>query len=119
MSRLVTFASAAGAPQAVGPTTTPLMPIDSFTPEGESEVQGSNTGWETDPDHKWIYGGHPELTMEQKTQLRDMLIQEKDAFAYSLAELPGYSGDPGEVHIHMTTGPSGAQLASSVLLRSR
>jgi len=41
------------------------------------------------------------MTPEQHAQLRQMLVEEKQAFAYSLAELPGYSGDLGHVEIHM------------------
>jgi hypothetical protein len=57
--------------------------------------------WESDPEHSWIYGGHPELTAERKAALRNLLIDNKGAFAYSLSELPGYSGELGQVHIHM------------------
>jgi hypothetical protein len=73
------------------------LPIDTFTPEGESEEKELDGEWETDPEHKWIYGGHPDMTAEQKQQLKAMLLQEQGAFAYSLAELPGYTGDLGEV----------------------
>lgn len=57
--------------------------------------------WEVDPEYKWIYGGHPDMTPEQQQLLRDMLIRQKGAFAYSLGELPGYTGELGEVEIHM------------------
>ena len=57
--------------------------------------------WESDPEHQWIYGGHPELTAERQALLRDLLIEQKASFAYSLSELPGYTGELGQVHIHM------------------
>lgn len=41
------------------------------------------------------------MTEEDKQQLKELLVSEKGAFAYSLSELPGYSGDLGEVDIHM------------------
>jgi hypothetical protein len=35
------------------------------------------------------------MTPEQKQQLRDMLLEEKGAFAYSMSDLVGYCGDLG------------------------
>lgn len=76
--------------------------MDDFTPEGEQEAPPSvSSRWEADAEHQWIYGGHPELTSERKTRLREVLLQEQGAFAYSLNDLPGYSGELGDVVIKM------------------
>jgi hypothetical protein len=65
------------------------------------EVADLSSRWDTDPEHKWIYGNHPDMTSAQKEQLKQMLIEEREAFAYSLDDLVGYSGDLGPVVLHM------------------
>ena len=75
------------------------LPIEAYTPDGESEERKLNDQWEVDPEHLWVYGG--QTTSLQQEQLKAMLIANKGAFAYSLSELPGYTGDLGEVKIVM------------------
>lgn len=75
------------------------LPIDTFTPEGASEERDLEAQWEVDPEHLWIYGG--QTSPEQKHTLQAVLVKHKGAFAYSLDELPGYTGDLGEVKIVM------------------
>ena len=76
--------------------------VDSFTPDGEQEDPSAvSSRWEADPEFQWIYGGHPELSSERQVELRELLIGHKGAFAYSLSELPGYTGELGAVHIVM------------------
>ncbi|KAF6242225.1 hypothetical protein COO60DRAFT_1606168, partial [Scenedesmus sp. NREL 46B-D3] len=75
--------------------------LDAYAPEGEQELGDLCSRWEADPEHKWIYGNHPDLTAEQKQQLHAMLLEEKEAFAYALKDLVGYSGDQGPAVLHM------------------
>ncbi|KAF6249762.1 hypothetical protein COO60DRAFT_1579417, partial [Scenedesmus sp. NREL 46B-D3] len=80
--------------------------LDAYSPEGESELCDLSARWETDPEHKWIYGNHPDMTPEQKQQLRDMLLEEKGAFAYSMTDLVGYCGDLGPAKLYMKNDKS-------------
>lgn len=57
--------------------------------------------WEADPEHQRVYGDHPKLTAARKARLKEVLLQERGAFAYSLSDLPGYSGELGPVHIRL------------------
>lgn len=57
-------------------------PLDAFTPEGVQDHEDLSSTWDQDPEHKWIYGNHPDMTAEQKERLRQMLEEEKGAFAY-------------------------------------
>eukprot|EP00775_Hariotina_reticulata_P001887 gene1887-biopygen3371 len=62
-------------------------------PAGEPE-QPHDAAWTVHPTGKWILGNHPEATAEQMARMVQMLERNKEAFAYSLSEVPGYSGDP-------------------------
>eukprot|EP00775_Hariotina_reticulata_P015122 gene15122-biopygen1480 len=62
-------------------------------PAGEPE-QPHDAAWTVHPTGKWILGNHPEATAEQMARMVQMLERSKEAFAYSLSEVPGYSGDP-------------------------
>jgi hypothetical protein len=76
-------------------------PIDAFSPEGERGEESLDSRWVHDPEHGWIYGGHPDATPEQMEQLKCMLADEKAAFAYSLQDLPGYCGDLAPAELKM------------------
>jgi hypothetical protein len=94
--------TAAGAQQAPAPpAATSASILDAYTPDGEKEVADLNSRWETDAEHCWIYGNHPDMTPAQKEQLKQTLIEEKGAFAYSLDDLVGYCGDLGPAELHM------------------
>jgi hypothetical protein len=41
------------------------------------------------------------MTPAQKEQLKQMLLEERGAFAYDLKDLVGYSGDLGPAVLHM------------------
>jgi len=56
-----------------------------------------------DPEHGWTYGNHPGFTAEQQQQLKDIVVQHKDAFAYSMSDLTGYRGLDGPFHIELDT----------------
>lgn len=57
--------------------------------------------WVPDPEHKWVYGGHPEATPEMLDAFKRMLVEEKGAFAYALSDLPGYCGSLGPAELRM------------------
>ncbi len=46
-----------------------------------------------DSDWGWTWGKHPGFTPEQQQQLEEVVGSKRRAFAYSMKELPGYSGD--------------------------
>ena len=46
-----------------------------------------------DADGGWTWGMHPGFTPEQQRQLEEVVRSRKHVFAYSMADLPGYSGD--------------------------
>eukprot|EP00882_Tetradesmus_deserticola_P002735 GHRQ01002908.1.p1 GENE.GHRQ01002908.1~~GHRQ01002908.1.p1 ORF type:complete len:1949 (-),score=411.99 GHRQ01002908.1:1876-7140(-) len=93
---------AAGTQQpAPTPASTSASILDAFTPDGEQEVADLSSRWETDPEHKWIHGNHPDMTPAQKEQLKQVLLEEQGAFAYTLDDLSGYTGDLGPAELHM------------------
>ena len=67
--------------------------LDVLSPEGIVEEPHDAT-WTIHPEGKWVLGNHPEASPEQMANLVSMLQEEKAAFAYDLADLPGYAGEP-------------------------
>jgi hypothetical protein len=53
-----------------------------LTPEGEKEDL-YDARFSTDPEHLWIYGKYPAATPEQREVLKNMLLEEQSAFAYT------------------------------------
>lgn len=51
------------------------------------------------PIHLWSTGKHYATTPQQREAFDAMLVEEKGAFAYSNAELPGYNGDPFTIQL--------------------
>ena len=78
--------------------------LDQLTPEGVAE-EPHDARWTIHPDGLWILGNHPAATPQQLQQLTEMLQQERAAFAYSMSDLPGYTGLLGPIHsfIHCYT----------------
>jgi hypothetical protein len=74
-------------PGAVNP-----LQLDDLLPEGRRYAQLKDS-YTQDEEHKWSYGNHPDATAEQQEQLKAMLLRNKQAFAYSMNELPGYQGE--------------------------
>jgi len=73
--------------------------------------------YETDPVNGWVWGNGAEFTPELQLELRAMLVRNKKAFAYSLLDLPGYSGSCGDYTIPLTHDRpilSGARRPSAV-----
>jgi hypothetical protein len=52
------------------------------------------TIYSKDAEHGWILGGHAAFTPTLKQELQGMLLSHKYCFAYSLADLPGYTDGP-------------------------
>lgn len=67
--------------------------LQQLTPDGIAE-DPHDSAWTVHPEGKWIIGNHPEASDQQKQQLVDMLMRNKQAFAYTLDDLPGHQGDP-------------------------
>ena len=65
---------------------------DSWQPAGTEAVVWADQ-YEKDQEGGWVWGNHREATAEQLQQMKDMVRQHRDCFAYSMAELPGYK-DP-------------------------
>jgi hypothetical protein len=64
--------------------------LDLLQPDA-AEDQAHDARWEIHPEGQWILGNHPDTTPAQRTALVDLLQQHKQAFAYSMAEMPGYT----------------------------
>jgi hypothetical protein len=54
-----------------------------------------------DPDHGWIWGNHPDATPDELGKLRETVLGCKKAFAYSLTDMPGYSGDIAPMQLQL------------------
>jgi hypothetical protein len=67
------------------------LQLNDLLPDGPQRSPAADS-YTVDEEHKWSYGNHPAMTEEQLQQLKAMLIRTKQAFAYSMAELPGYNG---------------------------
>jgi hypothetical protein len=74
------------------------LQLDSLLPDGKQFTLLKDT-YEQDKEHGWAYGRPAGVTDEEMQQLKDMLVRNKGAFAYSMQELPGYTGE--KVHIDL------------------
>ena len=77
--------------------------MDELHPDGEREPADEQQRYEKDPEFGWSYGNHPEATAEQLADLKQTVRGSKDAFAFSLKDMPGYHGDLGPADITVTT----------------
>ena len=68
--------------------------LQGTVPDGESDELGF-PGFERDETNGWVFGNHPGQTPSQAQRFKDMLIAHKHCFAYSMDDLPGYSGSVG------------------------
>jgi hypothetical protein len=59
--------------------------------------------WSIHPEGQWIIGNHPEATPQQLEQLTAVLQKNKAAFAYSMKDLPAYTGPLGPAHFDLIT----------------
>lgn len=75
--------------------------LDLLQPDAAAD-QAHDARWEIHPDGQWILGNHPDTSTKQRTALIDLLQQQKPAFAYSMAEMPGYvSSTHGSVEFEL------------------
>ena len=56
-----------------------------------------------DEEGGWTWGGSPELNKEQQAMLEECVRSRKQVFAYSMKDLPGYTGDMGPFRIELDT----------------
>jgi hypothetical protein len=64
--------------------------MDQWQPQ-EHKRRSGRTKYEKDTEGGWVWGNHREATEEQLQQMKDMVRQHRECFAYSMAELPGYN----------------------------
>ena len=67
-----------------------------FTAEGEEDPPDAEFRQTKD---LWHMGKHSEVTPEMEARFVEAMADKRKSFAYSLKELPGYSGPVGEFHI--------------------
>ena len=77
------------------------LQLDDLLPDGKQFKQLKDS-YEKDEEHGWSYGRHPDVSEEQLSRLKLMLLQQKSVFAYSLRDLPGYNG--GEITFELMHG---------------
>jgi hypothetical protein len=61
-------------------------------PDGEAPVL-PHARYQKDPEGGWVWGHHPDIMPGQQAELEAVVRRNKASFAYSMAELPGYTGD--------------------------
>lgn len=91
------------APHPPGHTrVSPQLTLDQLSPEGTME-EPSDSRYEKDAENGWVWGNHPLASARQLSQLCRTVTSMKHAFAYSMADLPGYCGKMGPCEIMLTT----------------
>jgi len=70
-------------------------------PDGDAPLL-PHKSYRKDPEHGWTYGNHPAFTPDLQRELEAALLRHKNAFAYQLADLPGYTGDIPPFEIKLT-----------------
>ena len=65
--------------------------LESVTPGSEPTLVKEES-YTKDPEGLWTWGNHPNMTAEAAEQLQEAVRMRKHCFAYSLTDLPGYSG---------------------------
>ena len=79
------------------------MPRDvalSYLPAGMADDIPQPT-YTKDPNGGWLWGNHPGFSHEHMACVRKAVTRNKRAFAYSVADLPGYHGDVGPMRIQL------------------
>ena len=80
-----------------------LASVESFTFDGKMAAAASER-YEKDKDGGWVWGNAVGMTPEHAALLRATVRTRKSsAFAYSMEELPGYSGELGAFRLDLTT----------------
>jgi len=77
-----------------------MATVDEFTPVGElgGDDESFLAEFDRDPDGLWLYGKYPGTDL---SRLAKVVTANKQAFAYSMNELPGYSGKMGPVNLKL------------------
>jgi hypothetical protein len=75
--------------------------ISSTLPDGHPALT-PHASYVKDAQRGWTYGHHPALTPELQAELVKAVTDRVEVFAYSMAAMPGYTGDMGEFHIELT-----------------
>ncbi len=78
--------------------------LDSALPDGHPTLL-PHAAYRKDEVGGWTWGGSPLFTAELQAKLETAVRERKTAFAYSMQELPGYTGD---IYLFLTS----AQLRS-------
>jgi hypothetical protein len=80
----------------------PTCLVQSSMPAGvQADVAGD--GYTTDEEFGWVWGNHPETSAQQRATLRRAVAECNASFAYSVTDLPGYSGGVGPYRIELDT----------------
>ena len=80
-----------------------LASVESFSFDGKMAAT-AHERYEKDKDGGWIWGHAVAMSPERMAELQTVVRQRKHtAFAYSMEELPGYSGDLGPFRLELTT----------------
>jgi len=74
------------------------LQIHDLLPDGQQHGQLKDR-YEQDSEHQWYYGNHPDASSEQMAGFKQMLAQHKSAFAYNMADLPGYTGSQVKIQL--------------------
>lgn len=74
--------------------------LDQLGTEGETD-EPYDSHWSINPEGQQILGNHPAATATEQQQLLEILREQRGAFAYSLQDLPGYSGVLGPAHFDL------------------
>ena len=71
-----------------------LASVADLRPDGALAPDPNPTAalYTKDPEHEWTYGNHPGFSSAQREQIKQLLLDHKDCFAYSLKDLTGYLG---------------------------
>jgi len=75
--------------------------LERLQPDGLKE-EPHDARYERDQDGGWIWGNHPAYTDDEQQELRETVKSLKHTFAYSLRDMPGYSGPLGPVELKLT-----------------
>jgi hypothetical protein len=73
--------------------------LDVFSPGGPKLILPAAEY--TKSAHGWVSGNHPAFTAQQHAQMEEMLVCNKQSFAYGFPDLPGYHGTGGVFEVQV------------------
>ena len=80
----------------------PSALVQANMPAGAQAIMGEEY-YTRDEQNGWTWGNHPKSTQREHEELRRVVEANRDAFAFSTADLPGYHGEVGPFRIKLTT----------------